>query len=287
VPWTTDLALIAAGPLAGLVNPDQSREEVSAYAPKKREVVVWVLRNLEDGSELAGQFPAEDPVLNLATAYGEHTSLNRQNPIVQFLHGDSDTFSFVARFYALHAGDKNPSKSIATLQSWRLRDDKLARPPRVSFTFGNIIPFPEAVITGLNGLTYSEPKQDGDVREVSVTVNLLRYVQYSLESKPEPETRYHRTKTGDYYELLAWQEYRSALLGDAIRKEHSDQQELEEGDIVRLPSYGAIRGTTVQTSSTPLYSAYSQKDTAQRRLRQDEFARHDRSYVSAVVPEGL
>lgn len=287
MPWTTDLALIAAGPLAGVLNPDMRQEEVGAYTPKDVRIVVWHMRNLEDGSELRGQFPAEDPVLELATAYGQHSSLNRQNPIVQFLRGEADTFSFTARFYALHSGDRTPTKSIETLQSWRMRNATLARPPRVAFTFGNIVPFPEAVITSLSGLSYSEPKPDGDIREVSVTVGLLRYEKFSLEDKPEPETRYHRAKQGDYYELLTWQEYRSPMLGDSIRKDHPDKQTLVEGDIVRLPSYGAVRGRLIEPTSVPFYKSYTRKDTAQRRLRQDEFTRHDRSYVSAILPAGL
>lgn len=287
MPLLTDLALIAAGPLAGVLNPDISREEVAEYQPKNVRAVLWHMRNLEDGSELVGQFPPEDPVLNLSNTYGQHTTLNRQNPIVQFLHGDSDTFSFIARFYALHAKDRTPTKNIAVLQSWRLRDATLARPPRVGFTFGNIVPFPEAVITSLGNIAYSEPKPDGDVREVSCRVDLLRYEKFSLDDTPEPETRYHRAKQGDYYELLAWQEYRAPLLGDVLRKEHPDQPLLSEAEIVRLPSYGAIRGTTVEPDSTSLYKSYTTKNTATRRLRQDEFERHDRVYYSAVIPAGL
>ena len=283
----TDIALIAAGPLSGVLNPDMSREEVAEYKPKDTKTIVWNLRNLDERADISGQFPAEDPVLNLSNTYGQHTSLNRQNPIVQFLHGDADTFSFTARFYAIHGGDRTPTKMIATLESWRLRDATLARPPRVAFTFGNIIPFPEAVITSISNISYSEPKPDGDIREVSCQVNLLRYTKFSLDNTPEPETRYYRAKQGDYYEMLAWLEYSAPLLGDALRKDHPEKSLLQEADIVRLPSYGAIRGTTITTTSIPLWRSYTTKDTAQRRLRQDEFERHDRDFTSGVIPAGL
>jgi len=280
----TDIALVAAG---ALLNPDITREEVAKHQAKDRVTIVWHLRNLEDGSEIEGQFPAEDPVLNLSNAYGQHVTLNRENPIIQYLHGDADTFSFVARFYAMHGDDNNPTKQIRELMSWRQRDPNLARPPRVAFTFGNVIPFPEAVITGLSNIVYSEPKPDGDVREVSVRVDLLRYKKYSIDTDPEPETRYHRARTGDYYELLTWYEYRDPMLGDIVRREHPDKTALTEGDIVKMPSYGALRGSIVKPASIPLFKAYTSKDTATRRLRIEAFEEHDKDYVSAVIPEGL
>lgn len=282
----TDLALIAAGPLFG-GSPDPQRRNVAKYEPKPTKTIVWHMKNLDDGSELEGQFPPEDPVLDLATTYGEHVTLNRQNPIVQFLHGNSDTFTFTARFYALHGDDNTPYKKITTLQGWRLRDPTLARPPRVVFTLGNIIPLPEALITRLSGIRYSEPKQDGDIREVSLRVDLLRYEKYSLSTEPEPETRYYAASTGDYFEMLAWREYRNALLGDLLRREHPELLDLTEGDVVRLPSYGAMKGRVVKPDSIPLAKSLGTKDTPTRRLRQEEFERHDRSYMSAVVPVGL
>ncbi len=281
-----DLALIAAGFISG-TGPDPQRREVAKYQPKDTKTIVWHLRNLDDGSELEGQFPAEDPTLELGTVYGEHVTLNRQNPIIQFLHGTSDTFSFTARFYALHADDNMPDKQLKTLQTWRLRDPTLARPPRVAFTLGNIIPFPEAVITALSGIVFSEPKQDGDIREVSLRVELLRYTKFSLSTEPEPETRYYAASTGDYFEMLAWKEYRNPQLGDLLRREHPQYEVLEEGDIVRLPSFGAMKGKVVKPASIPLLKSLGTKDTVTRRLRQSEFERHDRSYNSGVVPEGL
>lgn len=283
----TDLALIAAGPLGGMLGPDTSREEVAKYQPKDTVTVVWNLRNLDDGSEIEGQFPPEDPTLDLGTTYAQHTTLNRQNPIIMFLHGDADTFSFAATFYALHGDDNMPDKQIKTLMSWRQRDPTLARPPRVAFTLGNIIPFPEAVITNLGRISFTEPKPDGGVRGVSLRVDLLRYTKFSLDTSPEPETRYHRAKEGDYFEMLAWQEYRAPMLGDIVRREHPDKLLLVEADVVRLPSYGAIKSSVVRPHSIPFFRGFTSKDTATRRLRQDEFERHDRTYASAIIPEGL
>jgi hypothetical protein len=281
-----DLALVAAGSLFGS-GPDPQRKDVAKYQPKDTKTVVWHMRNLEDGSEIEGQFPAEDPVLNLTTAYGEHVSLNRQNPIIQFLHGTSDTFSFTARFFALHGEDNMPDKQLKVLQAWRVRDPTLARPPRVAFTLGNIVPFPEAVITSLGNIAFTEPLQNGNIREVALRVDLLRYTKYSLETSPEPETRYYAASTGDYFEMLAWKEYRNPMLGVLLRRSHPELQVLTEGDIVRLPSYGAMKGKVVKPDSIVMSKAFGTKDTATRRLRQEEFALHDRSYISGIVPEGL
>lgn len=273
----TDIALVAAGPLTGLIN--------QLFAKRQ---VVWHLKNLDSGEELEGQFAPIGPTETVGAVYAEHTSLNRQNAIIQYLRGTTPTYSFTARFYALHSTDTKPEEDIATLKSWTKRQADLGRPPRVTVTVGNQVPLPEAVIEEPLSVAYvDDALPEGAIRGADCTINLRNYHKFSLDTSPEPSTRYHRSRTGDYYELLAWYEYANPLLGDVVRKEHPDKQTLSEGDVVRLPSLGAIKGTTVKPTSTALQKSIGTKDTAQRRLRQSEFERHDRSYVSAIVPEGL
>jgi len=243
---------------------------------------------LDSGEELEGQFAPIGPAETVGAVYAEHTSLNRQNAIIQYLRGTTPTYSFTARFYALHSTDTKPEEDIATLKSWTKRQADLGRPPRVTITVGNQVPLPEAVIEEPLSVAYvDDALPEGAVRGADITVNLRNYHKFSLDTSPEPSTRYHRSRTGDYYELLAWWEYANPLLGDVVRKEHPDKQTLTEGDVVKLPSLGAIKGTTVKPTSTALQKSIGAKDTAQRRLRQSEFERHDRTYVSAVIPEGL
>ena len=300
-----DVALLAAGPAAGLIN--------QLFAKPK---VVWHMKNLDDGSELEGQFAPIGPIEEVGSVYAERTSLNRQNAILQYLYGSTPTYSFTARFYAMHSGDTAPQDKIALLKSWTQRWAHIGRPPRVALVVGNQVPLDEAVIDGPISIAYVDdalpeggpslggavgaitgliggalPETGGaaagGVRGADCSITLRKYTKYEITDKPEPSTRYHRAKTGDYYELLAWREYSSPLLGDVIRKEHPDKQTLTEGDVVKLPSLGAIRGEIVKPTSIALQKSIGAKDTPQRRLRQDEFERHDVTYVSAIVPEGL
>lgn len=305
-----DVALVAAGPVAGLVN--------DMFAKPK---VVWHMKNLDwPHEELEGQFAPIGPTEEVGAVYVERTTLNRQNAIMQYIRGLTDTYSFTARFYALHSADTTPEEKIATLKSWTRRDPGLMRPPRVAITIGNQVPLPEAVIDGPLSISYVEdPLPDtevaeaagavggiigagavvsavggivssgpgGGVRGADCTINLRAYNKYDLTYKEEPSTRYHRARSGDYYELLAHREYGSPLLGDIVRKDHPDKQTLTEGDVVKLPSIGAIRGQTVKPTSIALQKSTGSKDTPQRRLRQSEFDRHDETYTSTVIPEGL
>lgn len=303
-----DIALVAAGPAAGYIN--------QLFAKPK---VVWHLKNLDTGEDLEGQFAPIGPTKEVGSVYAEHSTLNRQHAIMQYIRGLTDTYSFTARFYALHSADTNPEVSIAALEKWSKRDARWGRPPRVAVTVGNQVPLPEAVIEGPLSIAYvDDPLPDagiagvagavgrvvgaagavvgaigaavgggGGVRGADCSITLRAYTKYDLSYKEEPSTRYHRAQTGDYYELLAYREYKAPLLGDIIRKDHPDKQTLTEGDVVKLPSIGAIKGETVKPTSLALEKSIGAKDTVQRRLRQSEFERHDVTHTSAIIPEGL
>ena len=291
-----DLSTVAAGPVAGVVN------KLGA-----RKVHKFKMVNLETKQELKGQFGPIDPGEDISVAWQQHTTLGRQNPILQFLHGNADTFSFTAFFFSMHQGgslgsvlsgsfgslgakdDKTPEKSLDVLRSWARVDNNKGRPPRVSFTVGDgKISIDQAVITALGRITYFyPPKESGGIRGVTIPITLLKSSEYSLETFTPVETRYHRVKTGEYYELITYREYGSAILGDVIRKRHPDKQELTEGDVVKLPSIEAIRTERVEPKSIPFYKGYTTKTTATKQLRQEVFERNDFVYYSAIVPAGL
>lgn len=274
-----DLAQIAAGPLAGIIN-----------ALGARLVHRWTLENLDTGEDIQGQFGPVNPTLTPGNSvYAEHTSLNRNKPILQYVHGTADAFSFGAQWFALHEDDDTPEKKIEALRSWAQRDPDLGRPPRVAWWVGDgRLALGPAVIWSIGDISYFDPpKHGGGIRGVITTITLRQYTPYELKSEPARETRYHHTKLGEYFELIAWNEYGNAMLGDVIRKRHAPDVLPSTGDVVALPSLEAIRIVAVKPSSIPFLGITSRKDSPQKQLAQLVLDRVSGSYVSGVVPEGL
>lgn len=279
MPLVRDLAQIAAGPLAAVIN-----------ALGARKVHRWTLENLDTGETVEGQFGPINAVIAPGNpTYVEHTSLNRDKPIQQYVHGNADNLTFGARWFAVFEKDNTPEKRIEVLRSWKNRDPNLARPPLVAWWVGDgKLALGPAIIAGLGDISYFDPpKHSGGIRGVDVPVTLRAYAKWEPEYRPVGETRYHHVKQGEYYELIAWNEYRNARLGDVIRKRHPNQLFLTTTMIVKLPSAEAIRTETVRPTSIPLEGILLLKDSPQKQLRQLVFDRNNRSYFTGRVPEGL
>jgi hypothetical protein len=274
-----DLAQIAAGPLASVIN-----------ALGARKVHRWTLENLDTGETLEGQFGPINPTISPGNpTYVEHTSLNRQATIMQFVSGSADSLTFGAQWFAVFEKDTTPETRIEVLRQWKNRDPNLARPPRVAFWVGDgKLALGPAVITGLGEIAYFDPpKHGGGVRGVVLPVTLKAYTAWEPTSEPAPETRYHHVKEGEYFELMAWGEYRDAQLGDVLRKRNPRLLSPAPGDIVPLPSLEAIRTEPIRPTSIPLQGILLLKDSPQKQLRQEVFDRNSGSYYTGRVPEGL
>ena len=144
-------------------------------------------------------------------------------------------------------------------------------------------------LPSLAGIVHDDLNFFGDVRGVTLTINLRRFAPFDVEAATTapPETRYHRVRAGDYYELIAQREYRRPLYGDVIRDRHPDQRRLFEADTVRLPSFDAIRTERIAPRSTQLKTLSAAKPSPQRTLRQEHLDRLNRVFVSQLIPEGL
>jgi hypothetical protein len=256
-----------------------------------RKVHRFTLKNLDTQEELEGQYGPVDPKENPGNSnYAEHSSLNRDKPIIMYTHGNAASFSFGVFFFATHETDDTPFKKITVLKKWAKRDDFLSRPPLVGFWVGSEgdLNFGPAVISAIGEISYYDPpKHGGGIRGVSATVNLREYTDWQIESEPPPETRYHHARQGDYLELIAWQEYRNPMLGDVVRKRNPEIVALQVGDVVPLPSAEAIRSEKIRPASTTFLNTQGSKSSAQKNLRAESFSRYDRSYVSGTIPSGL
>jgi hypothetical protein len=245
---------------------------------------VWHLLNVDTGEHMRGQFHAEGLTHGgVGGEYSQKWSLNRAHPIVQFVHGKSETYSFTGRFHATTSAEEAETQ-LETLKLWARREDAFERPPVLEFWAGNGHAFfTRCVLESLDGITYSRPTALGSVRGVTFTVNLLQYKEYSLEGPVIGDTRYHRARQGDYFELVAVREYGDAKYGDVIRKRHAATVQPQIGDVIKLPHISKIRRERVEPKSLPLFEAFSRKDKPARALRLAVLDRHSGDHVSHVL----
>jgi hypothetical protein len=258
--------------------------------------VTWKLTNLDDDDDtIQGQFEATELTENIGTKYSKVGALNRQNPILQFIGGNLETVTFQARLWNQISGAT--AASLATqgaasdvlekIKSWTRRDDSLGRPPILSFEAAGDHPvaYDHCVIESLGGIRYDQPTVLGKMRGVTLTITLLKYEPYTLKGYQGGETRYHRAKSGDYYEMLTLREYGSAQMGDIIRKRHPSKPNIQTADIIKLPSIEVLRKEQVKTSSIALTNAFGRKESPQRTLRLEMLDKRNIAYVSHLVKE--
>lgn len=250
---------------------------------------VWNLFNTDTFELVRGQFHPEDLTMDISTAWSEKFGLNREHPIVQFLHGEVETISFRSRLVATTLIE-DLEDDLDKLKSFARYDESLGRPPILEFWFGsgsfNLFRQP-CRLTGLNGISYKRPTFFGNLRHVEFTINLREIKEFSLEGPTIGNTRYHRAVEGDYYEYLTQREYNNPLLGDAIRKIHPDQPNIQTGDVIELPTASKLRKTKITQTSIALQDGFGRKESPQRSLRLAEFERHNRTKVSHVILEQI
>lgn len=253
----------------------------------------WFLRNEDTGEELIGQYEAEDVQQSWGSNYAEQTSLNRASPIRQFISGQSQTISFNATLFAHDEfltnisidgiGTNSVESDLELLKKWSQRDEDLGRPPICSFWIGNgSIGLAKCTIDPMTA-SFSKLTISGKLKGITIPIKLTQYTPFSLEYTPPPETRYHRSKENDYYEMLTYNEYGSAEIGDVIRKRHPEKLNIETADVIKLPSIAAIRSEIVEQKSNTFKTAYGNKETPQRTLRLQTLGRHNVTYVSHIL----
>jgi hypothetical protein len=244
---------------------------------------MWVLRNLDTGDEIAGQFAAEIGQ-EVRNNWAHHTALSRGNAVTMFLNSEVDRYTLESIFYAKDTSDLLFTKfKINKILEWAKPTQAKSRPAILRFTSGDGHIARTVVIAGVNNIKYGEPTVTGAMRQVTFTVNLDAYDAFDINESADYETRYARAKERDYYEMLCWREYQLPMLGDVIRKRHAFQPQLVPGDIVKLPSVEAIRTEITQLTSVALTTSFGRKDTPQRALRIDMFNRRNKKYTSHVI----
>lgn len=244
----------------------------------------WHIVNTDTLDKVSGKFEAENVTENISSTYARKSGLNRANPVTQFLHGNADTLSMQVRLYADHVAKKIDDQ-LDNLKSWVKRDSLIGRAPVLIFWMGRGKIYKECVLESITGLTHDRLTNLGGLRGATMTLNLVDYVAFEVTEVSPHETRYHRVKEGDYYELLAQREYGIAEYGDLVRRRHADKVELAEGQIVKLPSVSTLRRESRQPQSLPFTDAFVSRDTPTKTRREALFDARNVARVSHVQLE--
>jgi len=241
----------------------------------------WTLTNNDSREVLKGQFPAENVTRGAGSNYQVTTALNRQNPIIQFINGELDTLSVQSRFWRKDLFDEAPTDRIDKLLEWTRVDKKLRRPPILTFALGDGLGLTmQVVLEKVDSIVYGNPNALGGIREVSFSLSMRSQVPFDINETEVTDTRYHRVKEGEFYELIAQREYGNPMLGIFIRRLHPTKPIANPGDVVKLPAVETARIADLQPDSTPLKTAFGNKDTEQRRNRIRHFELRSESSVS-------
>jgi len=242
-----------------------NRKVIGALLPKTKS---WFLLNTDIVSKdamLYGPWEPENVTETVGSVYADAFALNKQDPVRQFLHGQVETITFQARFYAVFALMEVEAK-VQTLKSWCRKDNDLGRPPICYFWVGlDQHAKMESCIVKSVSVAYDKPGFLGSMQGATVQIVLEKYVPFSLDDVDNFDTRYHFSKVGDTFEMLAMSEYGDPMLGVHLRQNHPQHLQLQPGDIVKLPARGgSIRTAKKQPSSLALKNIHKRRSNPQK-----------------------
>lgn len=222
---------------------------------------VWHILNLDTGEEVKGRFPAEDVTETIGAEWAAHWALNRQNAILQFLHGAEDTISFTATLFA-ETVLMNLNRDLERLKKMARRDKITGRPPVLQFWIGDGHLSAVCVCDSIT-IKRERPQFMGGLHQAQLTFNLRTYKPYVPGLVSNFDTRYHVARAGDSYEMLCQKEYGAPLLGVIIRQRHPSMPVVPTpGQIVKLPSIQGLRTAEVAMASY-MFSRLSDGDSVQ------------------------
>jgi hypothetical protein len=250
---------------------------------KMLAVKAWTLINNDAHETMKGQFPPDEIERSVGSNWVEIQALNRQHAFLQFLNGKTETLSVQSRFFKRDMFDDSPVERLDKLVDWTQIIPNRRRPPLLTFILGDGLGLQmEVILHAVTGIKYSMPNSLGGIRDVSFTMEFMQVAgRQSAWAKEEEvtDTRYARAREGDYYELLAQQEYNDPMIGVVIAQRNPEKLMLHPGDIVALPALEGVRGFIPQPQSLIFKKAFGRKDTPEKRLRILSFNRHNDPYM--------
>lgn len=232
-------------------------------------------------SEIQFKFQPTDFTMDVGAAWSSSTGQNRPQPILQYSHGEQQGYSFGMTLFAQHKDD-NIDGQLVMLQDAVAKDDTLKRPPRWQFIWGQFID-ETVVIKSIGGVKVGDLRNDGSLRQVTLSVQLLVYrsVDVALVAEDRPtDTFFTVTKSGDTWEDIALREYDEPAYGDALRQSNPRIMfpGAAPGKTIKLPKLENIRNTIIEPTSIPLLRTSDGLE-----LRRDMYAKRSVIRQSAVL----
>lgn len=282
----------------------------------------WYLTNSDTKETIEGQFPIVDLGKNISNTYNEKTALSRQDPVTQFIHGNSKKITFNSRFFlvknvisssketaeqkknvttiekninetvkqfgivrSIYGASYEPSEKLKILEKWMERDPKLQRPPVCHFYLAGEPTLISTLVTVEElDIKYKHFENwTNKLKHVEFSITLKTYVPFELEGESEAgETYYHTVRNGDYYELVASRIYRNSKLGDVIRKRNPSMPYLREAYLVGFPRIDKIAKETITPKSIPFRNAFTRKSNPDKERWKELVEAREGVYYSNV-----
>ena len=277
-----------------------SRPDSNAFEDRVRDAKLWHLLlyedapsvNLSAGDRIYGQFTPQEFTHQLSAQVPESGGYSRTNPLVQWVGGAVETFTFQARLFSQHKDDTTASDKFNQLKLLRQSLPPMNRPPVTRFFWGNI--FPGGVpcfVESLGGVKYDEIRPDGSIRGLTLSITLKRTTPFrvvrNVES-PVEQTPLHTIRDGETYEMIAYRRWGDPMLGVVLRRMNPrfPMEKWAPKGLADLTSNEQIklydRQDMTKTSIKPTSHIFDQDDQVASDIRRYYF--EERSLKTTVLP---
>lgn len=200
------------------------------------------------------QFPTNTLVKSVAGSWSESSSMNREDPILQFTRGEQKVITFEAMLFAETSKD-DIKTTLDKLEAAVQRDPQLKRPPIWIFTWGSVFQV-QCIVASIGGVKYDALRPDGTLRAATCNITLKRYEFFDVErtdpNAPPRNTFYRVAQENDTWETLAARHYGDAQLGELLRRLNPSQPSPTVGSTVLLPDKEKLTNVSISPDSIPL-----------------------------------
>jgi len=178
------------------------------------------------GDRITGQFPIRNAREQFGSILDSAGGYSRSSPVVGWVGGKLNTFTFPARLFSRHVNDNTAENKLNDLKKLTERSALLGRAPLVRFFWGSL--FQDGFLCFIESVDsdfpYNNMRSDGTIRDVTVNISITKFSRYRYYEErdftPLEATPAVRVKAGDTYEMIAKRIYGDPLLGVLLRRKN-------------------------------------------------------------------